>query len=1340
MKGMRKMSETKWHMHRFGLVDFWLYTNEEFYFSNGHMLLRGFNGSGKSITLQSCIPLLLDGNRSSERIDTFGSRDRKIDTYLIEADSNIDERIGYLYLEFKKGKEPVYTTIGIGLRARKNKPLESWYFVIEDNRRINRDIMLTKKGLTLTKKELRFLIGSQLIEQQKVYMEKVNQTLFGFETTEEYKEAIDLLLQVRRPKLSNDFKPTLLNDILSQSLQPLSEDDLRPMSEAITNMDDIKDQLDNLKINIDAAHAIANEYNAHCYYTLYKKFDLYEQEEKKLQKQQKELKLKKERIEEINLDKLNDEKQNENLIIEKQLLEEERAGLVNEDVLAKQQALERLEAEIKATIEDIDKKEGKYQSLDNRLLDKQNDAHKLNKRADEIYSNLNDTMKEMDDILETVDFIEHANMKHSLYENIKKDYDFSYSKEVLLELLEKVQKGKALFYQLHAFQSQKTIVEDALEHIRDEKEEKDAILLKAQHTYQEVLTAYKENFITWSYGNTYLKWSDEKQKAMIDLLLQYEQHHDYRQIHHKIDTWYKEVSNKETSHLMYMQEQLRLQKEQLEIQEREIEVVRNQKEIAPEIDAQARENRKQLRDLNIAFQPFYTLIEFANDLDDASKNHYEMLFTKTQMLNALLVEEKDRKTLLSNNMNIDNYLFVDQDVTNIKSYELQKQTSSVDLQKHFKFSESSTLVWDESSVKFGFVTTKLSDEKQAIYIGVEAREKHRKQTLELLSQEYEHWKIKVEETSQEVEHTKQALQVMEQEYQAFPKEEQLNNAYQKIKDCEDTLKVVIHTLSLQSESLLQLVAKMKPIMQDIAKIAEDLNIGNKSNDFDELDESLKDYQLHLQRFADDHQKYVNACAYYQQAKEQVEDLHEQLDEVQGDLQSKKQLEIKQEGQIAILKDQLEQMGIQEIQIRLNQISERIKVIESIQIKLNQNFGRYVSEIEILSKEIIQNDQELIKQEEKRSIYKSVLDEEIKLGYMQFDDHESLRKQLISSKQENHDALMKQGSNLQRFNEVFMSRQAQLADYNLTYRTIEVSDQFNDLPLRLYVFAKYAGKQLSFFELLNVLDADIIEQEQILKDSDRQLFEDILINTISSKVKHKIHQSRTWVEKMNNYMQAMNTSSSLKLKLIWKQKKAEDDNQLNVSELVELLERDATVLKERDLNRISRHFRSKIDQARKLSTSEGNLKSFHQIMKEILDYRTWFEFVIIYDKESIVHKELTNKVFGTFSGGEKAMSMYIPMFSAVVAKFSNGYASAPSIISLDEAFAGVDERNNKEMFELIEKFGFDYIMSSQSLWGDYPSVSALSIYELHRKIGEKYVTILHYHWNGLTREYLVENKE
>ena len=61
------------------------------------MLLRGGNGSGKSVTMQSFIPLLLDGNKSPERLDPFGSRARQMQDYpLGDEDRQIEQRTGYL--------------------------------------------------------------------------------------------------------------------------------------------------------------------------------------------------------------------------------------------------------------------------------------------------------------------------------------------------------------------------------------------------------------------------------------------------------------------------------------------------------------------------------------------------------------------------------------------------------------------------------------------------------------------------------------------------------------------------------------------------------------------------------------------------------------------------------------------------------------------------------------------------------------------------------------------------------------------------------------------------------------------------------------------------------------------------------------------------------------------------------------------------------------------------------------------------------------------------------------------------------------------------------------------
>lgn len=198
-----------------------------------------------------------------ERLDPFGSRDRKMSSYLLEDDDGLDERTGYLYIEFKRQDNETYLTIGMGIRARRGKNLDKWYFALTDGRRIGKDFFLYKdmgEKVTLSKKELANRIGDggRVIERQADYMEYVNKQLFGFETADEYKELLDLLIQLRTPKLSKDFKPSVINDILSDSLQALSDEDLRPMSEAIENMDTMNMNLKSRKEAKQAAEKISD--------------------------------------------------------------------------------------------------------------------------------------------------------------------------------------------------------------------------------------------------------------------------------------------------------------------------------------------------------------------------------------------------------------------------------------------------------------------------------------------------------------------------------------------------------------------------------------------------------------------------------------------------------------------------------------------------------------------------------------------------------------------------------------------------------------------------------------------------------------------------------------------------------------------------------------------------------------------------------------------------------------------------------------------------------------------------------------------------------------------------
>ena len=130
----------------------------------------------------------------------------------------------------------------------------------------------------------------------------------------------------------------------------------------------------------------------------------------------------------------------------------------------------------------------------------------------------------------------------------------------------------------------------------------------------------------------------------------------------------------------------------------------------------------------------------------------------------------------------------------------------------------------------------------------------------------------------------------------------------------------------------------------------------------------------------------------------------------------------------------------------------------------------------------------------------------------------------------------------------------------------------------------------------------------------------MINSITKTIRRHIRTSREGVQQMNTAMSAMNTSSTLRLSLQWKGRKAENDQELDSRELITLLETDAQIMEPQDQQRLAGHFRNRLAAVRKEAEKEENQQSFHHIMQEVMDYRRWFEFTILYQRGDEKKKE------------------------------------------------------------------------------------------------------------------------
>lgn len=1390
------MGQNRWHANKLGLINFWYYDEQEFCFAKGRLLLRGSNGSGKSVTMQSAIPLLLDGNANPERLDPFGSRDRKMSGYLLEEGDEREERTGYLYMEFKREKSEAYFTIGMGIRARRGKPLDKWYFGILDGRRVGVDFSLYRSGaekLTLTRKELenRLAEGGRVYDRQADYMEFVNQQLFGFATTDAYREMLDLLIQLRTPKLSRDFKPSVINDILSSALQELSEEDLRPMTEAIENMDSLRLQLETKEVARKAVDHIARVFDRYNRSMLYAKANAADQAGKRLKANTQALSEEQTKLTEVasRLTALTDELAQ--LSSQKATMEKEREELGKSDAYQLKQEEQKLVGQLSGLQENRAKKEvriGKKQDDERacRTQLQQLEEKKATKRAE-----IQDCLEDMSAQAECMNYQAQSFLEDELTKGIDEAFSFKTYEAEFQKTKQGIQEGLVVQQRLAKGEEKLREKRDELARQQDSADRAERKLREAEAALTEAESSWKEALYIWHGENQELKLPEEVLQGLCRFADSYDEGADYAQAKRPVDLQLQDLGIHLKEELEARKRESRTLVEEKAGCEAELREWENEREPEPERSESVLENRRRLTKRGIPYHAFYKTLEFADSLDDETRNRIEEAMLEMGLLDALVIEESYREEVLRLDPGAcDRYIFVRENAgktlgkTALDALTLNDSVNTVflnmemtDILSHISMEgDAETVISADGSWRNGLLAGTISGEYHAGFIGTQARERNRAEKICVLKERITELEAEIARLSEEAVQFQNRIGHLEEEYQGFPKEKALKDALNICEEAEKWLDLQNKQKQKLDQEVHALIQSLQEDRTEAAKIAERLYLRNSLEVFVQASEAAMEYQNRFLKLSLIHASYLDTVAALRQQQDQLDSIEADLEQLRYD-QGILEKEIRDvENRKDSIEKQLALTDYAAIQERLDTCIEWLAHYDETRGNCENERGRKETECRNTKEKIENLSAARILLEAEKTYAEEVYIEEYKLGYVfpveeVVADERCVEERVsaasngaeaynsvadlaraeekktvvhIKSAQETVAELRKSAEDLEslktKVQQVYFECNGYLVDYQ-----ISSFEQFGELwkkrpqetllstPVqRLDYQARYRGSRIPFQKLSGILDEELESLRQLIKQTDRELFEDILSNTMSRKIRSRINSAQSWVENMNRQMECMNTSSGLKLRLRWRSKTAESESQLDTAELVELLRKDYRSMKEEEAARLSQHFRSKVEESRRIAEDSGGAASFYQVMQDALDYRKWFEFQLFCEKPGERQKELTNSVFGTFSGGEKAMSMYVPLFSAVTAKYRGARPDAPQIVSLDEAFAGVDNRNIRDMFRLMREFGFDFIINSQVLWGDADTLDALAIYELVRPNNAKFVTALSFLWNGNVR--------
>ncbi|NJO12949.1 MAG: TIGR02680 family protein [Gammaproteobacteria bacterium] len=264
----------RWQPLRLGVVEVFHYDCEEFWFHDGHLLLRGNNGTGKSKVLSLTLPFLFDAQLRPSRIEPDGDAGKRMAWNLLM--NSYPRRMGYTWIEFGRrlaDGSARYLTLGAGLSATDGKSqVDSWYFILDGGEnqssvRIGQDLWLTSaQRIVLTRDRLRERVENpgwgQVFELSGQYRRAVDERLFHL-GSKRYDALMDTLIQLRQPQLSKKPDEAGLSQALSDALPPIPSELLTDVAQALNQLEEDRNRLEELRQLERAIRQFESRYRAY---------------------------------------------------------------------------------------------------------------------------------------------------------------------------------------------------------------------------------------------------------------------------------------------------------------------------------------------------------------------------------------------------------------------------------------------------------------------------------------------------------------------------------------------------------------------------------------------------------------------------------------------------------------------------------------------------------------------------------------------------------------------------------------------------------------------------------------------------------------------------------------------------------------------------------------------------------------------------------------------------------------------------------------------------------------------------------------------------------------------
>jgi len=252
-----------------------------------------------------------------------------------------------------------------------------------------------------------------------------------------------------------------------------------------------------------------------------------------------------------------------------------------------------------------------------------------------------------------------------------------------------------------------------------------------------------------------------------------------------------------------------------------------------------------------------------------------------------------------------------------------------------------------------------------------------------------------------------------------------------------------------------------------------------------------------------------------------------------------------------------------------------------------------------------------------------------------------------------------------------------------------------------------------------------EGQAALTAREHRVFTDFVLGEVGEELRRRIAQATSLVKAMNASLAGMRTSHGIGMRIHW----ALDEGEPSARRIKELVATAGALRSPEATAELTELLRTRVQAQHDLDATLG----YAAHLAQALDYRTWHTMeAIVLGPEPRRERRLGPRL--AVSEGERRFIAYVILFAAVDAYLSGlPDPRALRLLLLDDAFAKVDDRTIGHLMGLLVRLDIDFVMTGHGLWGCYPQVPELDVYEIRRRADEVSPAITtHVHWDGRTR--------